>query len=206
MQKISSTQFPGDCYRYEPGEIILKEGQGSNFIYILISGVLGVLKGETQVSEITSRGTIFGEMSSILGKPRTCTVTALTDSQVAVYHGGIDGIMRKFPSITLKILKTLAERLVTLDDNYSEIIRRCDDLQNELEQTKEQLEKNMGEKGEFSRVSEHLNRAGSDINEIRQLEKKAGDHFHTQISDEDLKDISEKGLFKKGWKSKDLDW
>ncbi len=205
MQRARSTMFPGDCFRYDPGETILKEGQGSNFIYILTNGTLGVYKGETKVSDITGRGTVFGEMSSILGMPRTCTVKADTESEVVVYRGGIDGILKKFPSITQKILRTMAERLVNLDDGYSEIQQRFDSLQEELEKTKQQLEEATREKQELRQVADTLDRAGDKVRKIREMKRDSDDHFRARISDEDLEDVSAKGLFKKGWKSKDLE-
>ena len=57
-------------------------------------------------------------MSEILGGTRTAALKALTDCVVTVYTGGIDRIIRDFPSITKKLIQTLAERLRDTTDRF----------------------------------------------------------------------------------------
>jgi|GEM_PF-709900 len=141
MEKIKSPDSNSELYLYLEGETILKEGQGSSIIYILMRGVLGIYKGENKVNEVKGQGIVFGEMSSILGKPRTVTVKAEVNSEVMVYRGGIDGIIKLFPSITKKILVVLAERLEMQTSKYSALQSKCEYLGKQLAETKEKLEK-----------------------------------------------------------------
>ena len=140
MEKIKSPNASSELYLYHPGEVVLTEGQGSSIIYILRRGVLGIYKGDNKVSEIKGQGVVFGEMSSILGKPRTVTVKAEQNSEIMVYRGGIDGIIRKFPSISKKILVVMAERLESQTAKYSTLQSKCEFIQKQLAAAKAKLE------------------------------------------------------------------
>ena len=198
MQKVRSKRFPDDCFRYGAGEIIIKEGQGSSVIYILSKGKLGVYKGAKKVSEITGEGTIFGEMSSILGKPRTCTVKAESESEVIVYRGGIDGIMVKFPSITKKVMRLLAERLHVIDSDYSQLKVNFEDLKEQLEKTSMQLERALNELDKHEKSVEVKT---SETGETETIEKQIDKTFQAKISKEELDALVSKDVFRKGWTS-----
>jgi CRP-like cAMP-binding protein len=137
VEKLDTQDKHSELYHYNQGEIILKEGESSSFIHILKRGKLGVYKGDVKVTELKGNGLIFGEMSSILGRPRTSTVKAEQECEVLIYRGGIEGIIRKFPSITQKILVLLAERLENLTEKFSTLQYQNACLQNELDRIKE---------------------------------------------------------------------
>ena len=61
---------------YPPGTILLSEGDTSGRLYVLAEGAVEVLRGDTQVAVIKGAGSIFGEMSVLLGRPHTATVRA----------------------------------------------------------------------------------------------------------------------------------
>lgn len=96
---------------YGPGEVIVREGEHSRGFYILQSGTLAVSKQDVNVAEITESGTIFGEMSDLLNEPRTCTITAVTPSEIIYIPKSVDEIVTSHPSIAKKLLITLAKRL-----------------------------------------------------------------------------------------------
>ncbi|MBC8205390.1 cyclic nucleotide-binding domain-containing protein [bacterium] len=139
MEKLVSSNAAEERYRYLKGETVLKEGNASSIIYILMRGVLGIYKQEQKVTEIEQQGVIFGEMSSILGKSRTSTVKAETECEVMVYRGGVHSIIKKFPSVTSKILFTLAERLYSLTTNYSALKAKMDYMQKELDEYRSKM-------------------------------------------------------------------
>ena len=103
---------------YSVGSIIAQEGNIGHEMFVLNRGKLGVFKGEEMIAQIEEEGVFFGEMSEILGGARTATLKALTDCVVTVYTGGIDRIIRDFPSITKKLIQTLAERLKDTTDRF----------------------------------------------------------------------------------------
>ncbi len=101
---------------FEKNEVITKEGDLTFNWYILISGKVGVYKGDRKVSELSERGVIFGELSGLLARPRTATLKASEDSEVMVIESSIDEVIRNHPDIAHKILISLAERLAKTTD------------------------------------------------------------------------------------------
>ena len=145
MQKVRTSDSSHELLHYNTGETVLKEGHGSSVIYILKSGNLGVYKGEQKIAELSDPGMIFGEMSSILGKPRTCSIKAEADTEVVVYRGGIFSIIKKFPSVTEKIIILLADRLDSLNEKYSVLQSKYEFLAKELQKAKNQLKELSGQ-------------------------------------------------------------
>ena len=50
---------------FAPGAVPIAEGPAIGHLYVLISGSVEVLRGDTQISEIAEPGAIFGEMSAL---------------------------------------------------------------------------------------------------------------------------------------------
>ena len=100
---------------YGLGEIICREGETGNTLYVLRSGVVEVLthgtRGEERhVADLTAPA-FFGEMSLLTGEPRSATVRAKSDARVLVVEReGFDGLFRSNPSIAETISRTLAKR------------------------------------------------------------------------------------------------
>lgn len=107
---------------YKKNEVIALEGEFSETCFILMNGRIGVFKDNKIVTEITERGAIFGELSSILDQPRTSTLIATQDSQVIVVEKGIDELIKKHPEITRKLMVSLAQRLVSTTNSLMEKI------------------------------------------------------------------------------------
>lgn len=66
---------------YEPGQLIVKEGDVGNTLFIIRSGTVEVSRGEGDQQEVLgslSEGSHFGEVAVFEGSRRTATVTAKT--------------------------------------------------------------------------------------------------------------------------------
>ena len=108
---LSPTELPG-IKKYVPiGETIVKEGERSEGWYVLLSGKVAVFKRDLTVSEISDRGTIFGELGCILDIPRTATIQALEPTSVLFVQMTIEELTEKHPEVIKSILISLAERL-----------------------------------------------------------------------------------------------
>jgi CRP-like cAMP-binding protein len=107
---------------FRKDEIITKEGDLSFEWYILISGCVGVYKGDIKMNEFSERGVIFGELSGLLARPRTATMIALEDTEVMVVESSVDEVIRNQPEIANKILISLAERLAKTTDEMWAVI------------------------------------------------------------------------------------
>ena len=103
---------------YKEGQILTHEGSTSQELFILVDGVVGIFKGEVKVAEFRQKGTILGEMSVILKKPRTATIRALKDTYTIVLQADLDELMKKFPDIVKKIMINLADRLMNTTEEY----------------------------------------------------------------------------------------
>ncbi|MEI7906639.1 MAG: cyclic nucleotide-binding domain-containing protein, partial [Bacteroidota bacterium] len=77
---------------FRKNEIITSEGDLSFEWYILISGCVGVYKGDVKMNEFSERGVIFGELSGLLARPRTATMIALEDTEVMVVESSVDEV------------------------------------------------------------------------------------------------------------------
>ena len=101
---------------YRPGEIIVHEGEKGLGWYILKNGRVGIFKGTLKIAEYSEPGSIFGELSGILNRPRTATVSALDMSEVVCLECTVAELIHQQPAVARKILVNLAERLVTTTD------------------------------------------------------------------------------------------
>ena len=104
---------------YKTGDIIAHEGESSIGFLVLLSGKVGVFKGQMLAAQFTQPGIIFGELSVILGGPRTATLKALETTEAVSIPLGIEDLVRSYPDITKKILMNLAERLVKTTADFS---------------------------------------------------------------------------------------
>jgi CRP-like cAMP-binding protein len=94
------------------GETIVEQGDDGSGFFVLRKGTLEVYKDDVLLSVLMYPGTVFGEMSDILGGERTCTVRAKNASQISHYnYETLDDLVREEPAVAVKIIKTLASRL-----------------------------------------------------------------------------------------------
>ena len=63
--------------KYEPGEVIIRQGYFDCWIYFLLKGRLRIVKDEKEISILQRTGDIFGEMGIIDGSPRSASVIAI---------------------------------------------------------------------------------------------------------------------------------
>jgi PAS domain S-box-containing protein len=114
---------------FKEGEILFLEGDDSQDLYLLVSGKLDVLKGNMKISEMAEPGSLFGEMSFLLGSTRTATVKACEEVKaLCIPKDRVNAFLNEFPSAAQKITKLLAHRL----DETSQILyglkEFCDQL------------------------------------------------------------------------------
>jgi len=62
---------------FEDGEIITKERSFDNWVYILFSGAVKIVKNGKEITRIDGVGNTFGEISAIDGKARSASVEAI---------------------------------------------------------------------------------------------------------------------------------
>ena len=97
---------------FKAGSNIFVEGESSQDLYMLISGKLEVLKGNKKITDISRTGSLFGEMSFLLGVKRTATIKAASEVKtICIPRDKISFFLNEFPDVSEEITKILAERL-----------------------------------------------------------------------------------------------
>ena len=100
---------------YNEGDIILKDGEIGKGFCILESGSVEVVREGKTLGEIDQPGSIFGELSEILGLKRDATIRAKTPTKVRHLEESIEKIVSKNPSVSVKLIKTLGKRLYRMN-------------------------------------------------------------------------------------------
>jgi cAMP-dependent protein kinase regulator len=86
------------------GEAVVREDEAGRSLFLIVQGTVRVsTKGnageEIKLAALGS-GDFFGEVSLLTGKPRTATVTALTDVELLeMDREAVDGLRTKYPRL-----------------------------------------------------------------------------------------------------------
>jgi CRP/FNR family cyclic AMP-dependent transcriptional regulator len=93
------------------GEIIFKEGDKAEELFVIKSGQVGIRLGNRTLSELPANS-IFGEMALIDDAPRSATAVAMTDVElVPVSEKQFLFLVSQTPFFALKVMRVLARRL-----------------------------------------------------------------------------------------------
>ena len=101
-----------DVYRAEPGMEVIQEGDGGDFMLMLIEGKVEVQKRDRwntpQLIAVVEAGRTLGEMSMIDGEPRFATCVAVEPALVSVLtRENLARIIVEQPMLGAKILMEL---------------------------------------------------------------------------------------------------
>src|SRR3954454_17451076 len=95
---------------FEPGQIVVHEGDAGAGLWVLESGALRVRKASIEVNTITRPGAVIGEISALLRSTYSASVEA-TERSVLRHAADAQALMDSNPAITRLIAEGLAERL-----------------------------------------------------------------------------------------------
>ena len=101
-----------DVYRAQPGVEVIREGDGGDFMLMIVDGKVDVLKRDRwntpQLIAAVEAGKTLGEMSMIDGEPRFATCLAVETVMVAVLtRENLARIIVEQPMLGAKILMEL---------------------------------------------------------------------------------------------------
>ncbi|MFK8048575.1 MAG: Crp/Fnr family transcriptional regulator [Halioglobus sp.] len=101
---------------YEPGEIIIREGDRADYVFNLSSGVAEVSVDGVNVGRI-AEGEIFGAMAALTHADRSATVRAQTQcSVVKVPREQFTDLIRNNPATIHSLLVDMANSIVNLNE------------------------------------------------------------------------------------------
>lgn len=112
---------------YESGDLIFKEGEVGNLMYILIQGSVDlkmkVERGETVLKTVDKPNEFFGEMALLDDRPRSASAVATKRTRVlAVDRQTFETMILTNGKFALKIIKVLADRIRSSNDQVSDLI------------------------------------------------------------------------------------
>ena len=123
---------------YQPGEVVMREGDKGDELFIVLSGKVAVVRGEAILTHL-GPGEHVGEMALIRSVPRSASVVAEGVSElVAIKRGDFFDILRREHELAIKFLwqflGVLADRLdaTSRDLKSAKEEAQIEDITNEI--------------------------------------------------------------------------
>ena len=102
----------------EPGQVLIKEGQGAHDFFVIVFGEAEVSRNGEVVARL-SDGDYFGELGVLDPGRRDATVTARTAMELIVLaQWDFEQALEEAPGMTRRLLAGMAHRLRTLDQRH----------------------------------------------------------------------------------------
>jgi CRP-like cAMP-binding protein len=103
---------------FVPGEHLIVAGASGDEAFVILEGQATVRRNGRKIAQL-SRGDVVGEMSLITDMPRNAGVRADTFLPVLrIERNDLSVIMDEFPTVAVKLLRTVARRLVEAIGSY----------------------------------------------------------------------------------------
>jgi hypothetical protein len=103
-----------------PGDVILREGDISDYIFYIVNGVFDILVAEKTVSTLSEEDIFLGEMSFLLEHRRTATVVAKSAGRlIKVTKREFVEAIKKKPHYALLLARLLAQRIERINAAHS---------------------------------------------------------------------------------------
>jgi CRP/FNR family cyclic AMP-dependent transcriptional regulator len=104
---------------YQPGEVLFREGESGEVMFVIQSGAVRITKevgGEAKSLAVLGPGEFLGEMAILNGKPRTATATVVETTRCLVIEAKtLESMVARNAEIALRLIKKLAKRLDSAD-------------------------------------------------------------------------------------------
>jgi CRP-like cAMP-binding protein len=104
---------------YAPGEVLFREGEAGEVMFVIQSGAVRITKrigGEDKVLAVLGPGEFLGEMAILNGRPRTATATVVEETRCLVIDARtLEAMVARNAEIALRLIKKLAKRLDSAD-------------------------------------------------------------------------------------------
>jgi CRP-like cAMP-binding protein len=102
-----------------PGTVLTRQGKPGSEFFLVLSGTARCTVGKREIVKIKTGG-YFGELALLQGGIRTANVEAVTELELLVLDAReFRSMLMTTPSIGVKMLARVAERLAEADAQYS---------------------------------------------------------------------------------------
>jgi CRP-like cAMP-binding protein len=110
-RELDAVAAVADELRLPAGHEVMTQGARGRELVVLMDGEVEVTRGGKAIAT-RGPGDFLGELALVTHRPRVATVTATTDLRVLVVErGAFERLVRDVPSIALKVLQAVGERL-----------------------------------------------------------------------------------------------
>jgi CRP-like cAMP-binding protein len=92
--------------------VLIQEGSADDHLYVVASGVLGVVKSAGTENEVTLNavrpGAVVGELSFLDGSTRYASLVALSDSRVlGLTRDALEGLLTSHPKVVYHVMRAI---------------------------------------------------------------------------------------------------
>lgn len=109
--ELEAVSRVADELRLPAGRVLMRQGMPGRELIVLVEGEVTVERDGATIA-VRRGGDFFGELALVTGRPRLATVTATTDLQTLVLDRiSFDRLLRDVPTIAVKVVKAVGERL-----------------------------------------------------------------------------------------------
>lgn len=96
----------------QPGEVLVKEGTSDDHLYVVVKGILGVVKNTGTAEELTlfalSAGDLVGELSFIDGTRHYASLVALAPTRVfGLEREKLESLLPQHPEIVYRVMRAI---------------------------------------------------------------------------------------------------
>jgi CRP-like cAMP-binding protein len=117
LRSIAQLGTPVDA---QVGAVLTQQGKPGREFFLVLDGVASCRVGSKEVRRFRA-GSYFGELALLHGGIRTADVVAVTPMELVVFDAReFRSMLMTTPSIGVKMLANLAERLTTADAQYTD--------------------------------------------------------------------------------------
>jgi CRP/FNR family transcriptional regulator, cyclic AMP receptor protein len=110
-KELGEIALAADEIDVEAGKVLTREGDSAREFFVIVEGAADVRRKGRKVATMDS-GDFFGEIALVSSRPRTATVTATAPGRLLVVTDrAFQQLLQKMPSLQLKVLTALADRL-----------------------------------------------------------------------------------------------
>ena len=94
------------------GEVLVQEGSADDHLYVVVNGVLGVVRGAGSEGEVTLNairpGDVVGELSFLDGATRYASLVALSDTRVlGLSRDALEGLLETRPKVVYHVMRAI---------------------------------------------------------------------------------------------------
>ncbi|CAM2008342.1 Crp/Fnr family transcriptional regulator [Acanthopleuribacter pedis] len=127
MNTLQFLMQHGEMKKFSKGDVICREGDASESVYIIVDGVARVEKidpfGNVNTIATVKSGALIGEMGVFLNMKRSATLVAHKDMTMAEFtNQNFINALPKTPDITVRLLKSMADKINMINQKYTDLL------------------------------------------------------------------------------------